>query len=119
MYPGTHARTQPDKLAAIRPSTGETLTYRELHERSNRLAQLLHAAGLRPGGHVALCLENSVEYLEVMWACMRSGLYLTPINWHLSAPEAAYIVKDCGATVLIASANVETSRDLGDVCAAA
>ena len=113
MYPGTLAKTQPDRLAAIRPSTGETLTYRELDERSNRLAQLLHAAGLRPGGHVALCLENSIEYLEVMWACMRSGLYLTPINWHLSAPEAAYIVKDCGATVLIASANVETSRDLG------
>lgn len=113
MYPGTYARTQPDKLAAVRPATGERLTYAELDDRSNRLAQALHASGLRTGGHVAAFLENRLEYLEVMWACMRSGLYLTPINWHLSASEAAYIVEDCGATALIASASVDSSKELG------
>lgn len=115
MYPGAYAITQPDKLAAVRPSTGESLTYRELNDRSNRLAQALHAAGLRPGGHVAVFLENRLEYLEVMWACMRSGLYLTPINWHLSASEAAYIVEDCGATALIASASVDSSKELASL----
>lgn len=115
MYPGTYGKTQPDKLAAVHPATGETLTYRQLDERSNQLAQALHAAGMRPGGHVALMLENSLTYLEVMAACMRAGLYLTPINWHLSAPESAYIVEDCGASVLIASAGLATTKELGEL----
>mgnify|MGYP001138923021 CR=1 FL=1 len=43
MHPGIHAQTQPDKLAVIRPATGERLTYRTLDERANRLAQLFRA----------------------------------------------------------------------------
>ena len=35
---------------------------------------------------------------------MRSGLYITAVNWHLTPDEVAYIVNDSGATVLIASA---------------
>ena len=48
MYPGHHAQTSPDKAAAISARTGEVLTYAELDARSNRLAQLLWAEGLRP-----------------------------------------------------------------------
>jgi fatty-acyl-CoA synthase len=113
VYPGLHARTQPDKVAAIRAATGETLTYGELDARSNRLAQLLHAHGLRPGDHVAVFLENQLAYFEAMWAALRSGLYLTPINRYLSAAEAAYIVDDCDATALIASGALEQSAELG------
>ena len=113
MYIGTHAETQPDKVAVVRPATGESLTYRALDDRSNRLAQLLHARGLRRGDHVALYLENHLAFFEVIWACMRSGLYLTPINRFLPAGEAAYIVDDCDARVLIASAAIDQSVDLG------
>src|SRR4051812_27052753 len=86
--------------------SGETVTYREMDARSKRLAQLLHAHGLRPGDHVAVMLENHPRYFEVFWAAMRSGLYLTPINWHLNADEAGYIVEDCGASVFVTSAAV-------------
>jgi fatty-acyl-CoA synthase len=113
MYPGVHAKTQPDQLAVIRPSTGESLTYAELDRRSNQLAQLIHARGLRRGDHLAMFLENHVSFFIVSWACLRAGLYLTAINRHLTAPEAAYIVDDCDAKVLIASAALEESAELG------
>jgi fatty-acyl-CoA synthase len=115
-----YAQTQPDKPAAVRPATGEVLTYAELDARSNRLAQLLYARGLRPGDHVAIFAENTLAYFDVTWACMRSGLYLTAINRYLTAPEAAYIVDNCDAKALIASAGLEPSAELGklsDRCA--
>ena len=103
MYPGLHARDSPDKAAAIHARTGEVLTYADLDARSNRLAQLLWSAGLRPGDHIAVFLENHLSYFEVVWAALRSGLYLTTVNRYLTGPEAAYIVDDCGAQVLVSS----------------
>ncbi len=115
MYPGTYSQTQPDKIAAVRPSTGESLTYRELDARSNRVANLLYGAGLRRGDHVALYMENHLAYFEVVWACLRSGLYVTAINFHLSAPEAAYIVDNCDAKVLFVSGNLAPAKELGEL----
>ncbi len=104
MYPGIHATTTPDKPAVIMASTGEQLTYRELDERSARLAQLLYAAGLRPGDHVAIFMENNIRYFECYWAAMRSGLYFTTINRYLQPDESAYIVNDSGSQALFTSA---------------
>ena len=113
MYPGHYAKTQPDTLAVIRPSTGEQLSFLELDRRSNRLAHVLYEHGFRRGNHVAAYLENTMVYFDVLWACLRTGLYLTPINRYLSAAEAAYIVDNCDATALIASANLDQSCELG------
>ncbi len=104
MYPGTYAAEAPDSIAAVMAGTGETLTYGELDRRSVQLARVLHEAGLRPGDAVALLTENNLRALEVYWAAMRSGLYITAVNYHLKPDEVAYIVNDSGATVLIASA---------------
>ncbi|MCF2525938.1 acyl-CoA synthetase [Yinghuangia soli] len=106
MYPGTYARTTPDKPAVIMAGSGRSLTYRELDENSTRLARLLHEAGLRRGDGIALLSDNNVRYLEVYWAALRSGLYVTAVNHHLNPDEVAYIVEDCGARALIASAAV-------------
>ncbi len=106
MYPGHHASINPDKAAVISAATGEIVTYRELDDRSNQLARWLQDAGLAPGDHVALLAENHVRYFEVLWAALRSGLYLTAVNWHLAPEEAAYLVNDSGSTVLIATASL-------------
>lgn len=113
MYPGRHARDFPDKPAVIMAGSGEAVTYAELDERSCRLAQVFHAAGLRRGDHVALLAENHPRYYEVYWAAIRSGLYFTAVNRHLTAEETEYIVTDCGARVLVASrALAGTARDV-------
>jgi long-chain acyl-CoA synthetase len=103
VYPGKWAQEYPDKPAVIHAESGETISYRELDDRSNRLAQLMRARGLQPGDHAAVFLENHLRYFEVVWAAMRSGLYLTTVNRYLTADEAGYILDDCGARVLIAS----------------
>ena len=103
MYPGTFAATTPDKDAIVMGS-GQRVSYRELDERSLRLAQLLYSRGLRAGDHLALFAENHPRYYEVYWAALRSGLYLTAVNRHLKAEEAAYLVNDSGSTVVITTA---------------
>ena len=107
MYPGTHARVTPDKPALIVPAqAGEpeiTVTYAELDERSLRLARVLREAGLGKGDHIAFLSDNRPEAFDIYWAALRSGMYVTGINHHLSPDEAAYIVEDCGARALLVS----------------
>ena len=105
-YPASHAVRDGAKPAVIMGSTGETMTYAELDARSNQLAQVFLAEGLRPGDHVAIFLENALHYMEVVWAAQRSGLYYTPISALLTRRELDYVVDDCGAVALVASANL-------------
>lgn len=102
-YLGDHAVSTPDKAAAINSTSGEVLTYRELDERSNRFAQCLYAAGLRRGDHIAMVLENNMRCFELAWAAMRSGLMITPVNRFLTAAEAAGIIEDSEAQVVVSS----------------
>ncbi len=104
MYPGTWARSTPDKPALVMAGTGRTLTYAELDERSLRMANRLRSSGLRRGDVVALLSDNTPETYEVYWAALRSGLYITAVNHNLSAAEASYIVRDCGARAIVVSA---------------
>ncbi|MBL7501083.1 acyl-CoA synthetase [Frankia sp. CNm7] len=116
MYPGTHAVTTPDKPAVVMAG-GEVVTYRQLDERSARLARLLAARGLRAGDVVALLAENHPRFCEVLWAATRSGLYLTALNRYATAAEAAYVLRDCGASALVTTARLATvaAEALGDV----
>ena len=104
MWPGVHAQQRPDHPAVLMAASGEVVTYRELEERSRRLARVWEAAGLEPGDHVALLVENQPRFFEVCWAAQRSGLYYTAINTHLTADEVAYIVEDCDARALVTTA---------------
>lgn len=101
MYPGTWAEQTPDKAAVINADSGEQITYKELNDRSNQLAQLMWDKGLRPGDHVAVFMENNLRYFDVMWAALRSGLYLTTVNRYLTDEEAGYILDNCEARVLV------------------
>ncbi|MCO1660653.1 acyl-CoA synthetase [Pseudonocardia humida] len=107
MHLSTLAAAHGDKPAVIMGGTGATTSYRELEDRSNRIAQLFRRRGLRPGDHVAILLRNQAEVFPVIWGAQRAGLLHTSVNWHLSAAEAAYIVADCGARMLISAADLE------------
>ncbi|MCW5238364.1 acyl-CoA synthetase [Verminephrobacter eiseniae] len=102
-YLGDFAVLTPDKPAVINGTTGASLSYRELEERSNRFAQYLYALGLRRGERIAMLLENNLRCFEVAWAAFRSGLLLTAVNRYLTADEAAYIITDCDARVVVSS----------------
>jgi long-chain acyl-CoA synthetase len=103
LYITDQARLTPDKPAMIAAESGKVLTFKELDDRSNQLAQFLYAEGLRRGDHVAILMENNLRFHEVVWAALRSGLYLTAVNRYLPPDDAAYIVNDCGAKAVVSS----------------
>src|SRR6516162_6590627 len=109
MYPGQHAVERAAQPAIIIAGSGETVTYRELEARSNRLAHLLSAAGLKRLDHYAVFMENHPRYVECCAAGERSGLYYTAVNSFLTAPELAFIVNNSVSKVLITS---QTKRDI-------
>jgi long-chain acyl-CoA synthetase len=102
-HPSIHARTHPDKIAYQMAATGKAITYRELDELSNQGAQLFRSLGLKAGDHIALLMENRLAFMEICWAAQRAGLYYTAISRYLTQDEIAYIVKDCGARIVITS----------------
>lgn len=105
LFPDRFAAECPDRAAVIMAASGEILTYRELDEISNRVANLFRMRAMERGDHVALLMPNSALFFCVTWACQRSGLYFTPINTRFTAKESAYIIRDCGAKALIVSAD--------------
>src|SRR6195952_4992303 len=102
-HPSVHARTQPDKIAYRMAGSGKAISYRELDELSNQGAHLFRSLGLKEGDHIAFLIENRLEFMEICWAAQRSGLYYTAISRYLTQDEIAYIVRDCGAKVVITS----------------
>jgi long-chain acyl-CoA synthetase len=96
------AQAEPTRLAIV-DAQGNRTTYGELLASANRLAHGLRGLGLTTGDAVAILVPNEPLFLAILLATSQIGLYLIPINWHLSAPEIAYILGDCGAKVLIAS----------------
>ncbi|GAN78296.1 acyl-CoA synthetase [Acidisphaera rubrifaciens] len=103
-HPSLHARTMPDKPAYVMADTGEALSFGTLDARSNQGAHLFRALGLAAGDHIALLLENSLVFMEIAWAAQRSGIYYTALSRYLKEDEITYIVRDCGARVVITSA---------------
>ncbi len=115
MWPGKHAAERPDHPVYVMAGTGQTVTYRELNDRSNQLAQLFFDAGLRFGDHIAVLMENRAEFFEPCGAAQRSGLIFTCINTHFNADEVAYILDDCDAQVLVVSDTLrEVAAELVD-----
>src|SRR4051794_15283628 len=103
MHPGIVAATDPDRPAIVVEPTGTVVTYRELEERSNQVAHLLRSRGLGVGRRVAILAENRAEYLILAWGAQRAGLHYIGVNSHLTAGEAAYVVADSGADLIVAS----------------
>ena len=114
MYPGHWSQRTPDKAAVIHSETGQSLTFKELDDQSNQLAQLLFSRGLRRGDHIAIFMENQLAYFVVAWAAMRSGLYITPVNRYLTAEETGYILNDCGAKAVVVSSNTSEAEHIED-----
>jgi long-chain acyl-CoA synthetase len=96
------AQRDPDKLALVDPS-GREWSRGELLAEANKIAHGLRALGLGAGDCVAVVLENCAEMYQINLAIMQIGLYMTPINNHLTGAEIAYIVKDSGAKVFVGS----------------
>src|ERR1700722_3771664 len=97
------AAKHPDKPAVMMSDSSAQLTFAQLDRGSCQVSRLLASLGVGPGDHIAVLMANRLEYFPIAWGAQRRGTYWTPVNWHLNADEASYIVEDCGAKVLFAS----------------
>lgn len=102
MYVAYWASLNPTATALI--GDQGRLTFAELNARTNQLARALRARGLRAGDALAILSHNTFELVETFLATRRIGVRLTPLNYHLGADEAGYILRDCDAKVFIAAA---------------
>jgi len=109
------ADVQPDRPAVYDPS-GRTRTFAEVNANANRIVRRLRAAGLKAGDALALVCSNRAEFIEVLCATKRSGLRITPVNWHLTADEIAYIIQDCEAKAVFVDTRVAAGAEAVGLC---
>jgi len=81
------------------------LSYANLNQSTNRLANALVALGVRPGDRVTLYAANGWEWVVAYYAVLKAGGIVNPINMMLTPSEVSYVVNDCGARIIITSAD--------------
>lgn len=96
------AAEEPDRIALVDPIGGEH-SFGELASTANKYGRGLHDMGLRPGDSVVMMLHNSADLVAFYFAALQTGLYIVAVNWHLTGPEVAYILKDSEAKAFVAS----------------
>ncbi len=95
------AYLSPHKEAYVDSHSDLRLTFAELNERSNRIANAFREAGVGKGERVALLLMNSAEFMEAYFGLAKIGAVVVPLNWRLVPDELEFILEDSGTTRLI------------------
>lgn len=103
-YLGRRAIYSPERLAVVDYGKSPVwrLTFAQLNERANRLANWLQAeAGVRYGDRVAILARDGVEHLDTIFACGKLGAIHTALNWRLHWRELSGILENTTPKVLI------------------
>ncbi|MBO6655591.1 MAG: long-chain fatty acid--CoA ligase [Pseudomonadales bacterium] len=87
--------------AYVDSQSGLRLSFRELNERTNQVANHLLSLGVKKGDRVGIMMMNSAEFFESYFAIAKIGGVVVPLNWRLVADELEFILKDSGTTTLI------------------
>jgi fatty-acyl-CoA synthase len=95
-----HAAALPEH-AALR-FEGKTTTWSQLRERVHALADALARRGIGFRDRVAVVMGNRPEFIETVLAANQLGAIAVPLNFRLTGPEAAYILNDSGARIVLA-----------------
>ena len=111
---GERARLSPEKLALVEVATGRRFTYAELDARAKAAARALtEGLGLKKGDRLALLAGNCVEFLDVFFACGKTGVVLVPLNTRQTAAELQGVMEDAEPKALIYGAGFEET--VGDL----
>ncbi|MCA6315671.1 MAG: AMP-binding protein, partial [Phenylobacterium sp.] len=81
-------------------------TAEAIRERAQRAASGLESLGVREGDAVAFCLRNEFAFFEVVQGAGILGAFPVAVNWHCTLDEADYVLRDCGAGVLVIHADL-------------
>jgi len=89
----------PDKEAVVYEDT--RLTYRQLNERVNKLANGLLALGLKKGDFISIISSNRAEYAEMYFALPKMGAIIAPLNYRLTPDEIEVLISQCQSKAII------------------
>ena len=104
------AARDPDRPAVV--IGGAITSYGELERMANRAARVFRSRGLRPGDHVALVLGNDPAIFALVWGAYRAGLYLTPVPSGASSADAAYVIRNSAAKLVVLDSRLPVSSGL-------
>jgi amino acid adenylation domain-containing protein len=93
------ARLQPDTIAVR--FGNQSLTFRHLNLRANRLAGLLNSLGAGEGVFVAVCAERSIEQMVAVAAILKAGAAYVPLDPAYPSARLSFMLEDCGAPLLL------------------
>ncbi len=85
----------------------QTRTWRRMDERASRLGAALQGLGVRKGSVVAVFGRESFQIYEHFFACIKTGAVRLGVNWRYPAAQILYVLRDSGASVLLAEAGFE------------
>ncbi|MEV0029694.1 long-chain fatty acid--CoA ligase [Nocardia sp. NPDC050793] len=108
------ARRRPDRIALIEGT--QRITFAELWAQAREQAAALIGLGVRPGDRVALMCPNTAEFPRAYYAILAAGGVVIPVHLLLTADEAAHVLRDSGATLLVCH---EQFAGVGQAAAAA
>ncbi|RNE50032.1 long-chain-fatty-acid--CoA ligase [Corynebacterium alimapuense] len=95
-----HSATRPQHIAVMTPA-GPALTYQQLDENSSLVAGKLAGAGVGEGDRIAYIGKELPSYWESLFACVKLGAVLVPVDWRLTPPEVEHILDDSTAGTVI------------------
>jgi len=104
----TLALAHPEKPAVIDDRPDGTViesNFEVFNREVNRLANVLLSLGVKRGEKVVWCGMNSIGVVRMMHATRKAGAGAVPLNYRLTAEEAAYVVDNCDAAVVYADAD--------------
>ena len=93
------------KRLFLKEEDGREFSNEEFDRRVNRMAHALAHMGIARGERVAALILNSSEFLEIFFACGKTGAIMVPLNFRLAAPELIFILRDCAPQALIYSSD--------------
>jgi len=103
--PAKTARLSPHREALVDVHSGRRVTFAALDENVRRLGNaLVGELGLNKGDRVAILSRNSIEYMEIYYACARVGMIAQPINWRLGVEEMVRILENGAPSLIVFSA---------------
>ncbi|MFA5538874.1 MAG: AMP-binding protein [Gemmobacter sp.] len=113
------AELSPASPAFTDHGTGRVWTFAEVDAESARLGAGLRAMGLAPGDRVAILCLNRAEFFAALFACLKAGLILAPLNWRQPLAELAPVAASVGCAAIIHdSRHAPTAAALGLPCIA-
>lgn len=95
------ARLSPERIALVIARTQQRITYREWNARANRTAHWLRAQGVGKGDRVAVLAKNSLEYLDLWFACGKLGAVLQTLSWRLTVRELGALLQKAPPKILV------------------